>query len=127
MVDLKGKAKEISAEKESLQRSLDAALLPEKDFEKVVSELTDEVVSTSNVYLECTKEKALFLYPNMDLSPLDFLKVVRSGELVDEEAMVFPKLGNLTSLESCQSEGEVNEGGESGDPQLESVVMKEIH
>lgn len=50
-------------------------------------ELTNQVLSTSDVKFKCNKERIVFLYPNLDLSLLDFLKAMRDGVLVDEETM----------------------------------------
>ncbi|KAL5073344.1 hypothetical protein RYX36_012328 [Vicia faba] len=47
--DVKAKVKEISAKEESLQASLNTALLCQEDLEKVVSDLIDEQVSTFGV------------------------------------------------------------------------------
>ncbi|CAI8604052.1 unnamed protein product [Vicia faba] len=87
MVYVKSKAREIFGEKEYLQKSLDDALLREKDFEKEVSDLTDEVVSASSVYFE-----------------------------VDEEAVAYLELRNLASIEISQGDVDVKESGEFGDP-----------
>lgn len=57
-----------------------------------MSELNDEVVSASGVYFKISKVQILFLYPDMDLSLLDFLKVMWDGALVDEETMASPKI-----------------------------------
>lgn len=46
---VKAKSKEISFEKESMQKSMDTALLRQKELQKKVSQLTNKVVSTSVV------------------------------------------------------------------------------
>lgn len=81
--DVQGKAKEVSDEKKTLQDSLGAALLCHKDLEKEASEITSEVVYAYGVYFDRTKEKVLFRLLDLDLSLLDFLKVVQDGVLVD--------------------------------------------
>ena len=65
--------------KNTWKKYLDITLLRQKEIEKEVSKLTNEVVSTSDVYFKCAKEQVSFLYPNMDLSQIDFLKVVYGG------------------------------------------------
>ncbi|KAI5430909.1 hypothetical protein KIW84_035159 [Lathyrus oleraceus] len=84
--DAHAKAKEIFVEKKYLQDSLDALLLRQKDLENDVSDLKDEVLSAAGVYFEWSKEQVLFLYPNLDLSPLDPFKAVKGGAIVDEES-----------------------------------------
>lgn len=89
-----GKAKEISVEKESLQESMDVTFLCQKELDKEVWELTNEGLYTSGVYFEISKEEFLFLYLDLDLSFMEFLKVVHGGNLVDEEAVAPQKIGN---------------------------------
>lgn len=79
MEEIKTKAKEILTEKESLQASLYAIFLHQNKLENKVLELTNEVVSTSDVYFERTKEQVLLLYPNLEFNQMDFLKVVQGG------------------------------------------------
>lgn len=115
MKDAHAKAKEIFVEKKYLQDSLDALLLRQKDLENDVSDLKDEVLSAAGVYFEWSKEQVLFLYPNLDLSPLDPFKAVKGGAIVDEES--------TTSLEPeffphYRNYG-VRKGGE-----LESLILE---
>ncbi|CAI8599548.1 unnamed protein product [Vicia faba] len=70
--------------------------------EKEVLELTEKAVSTSGVYFERVMEHVLFLYPNLGLSPVNFLKVVGGDKLVDEEVIVSLKLRNPASVETAQ-------------------------
>lgn len=90
--DLEAKVKEISVEKESLQVSIDAALLHQEDLVKAMSNLSDEKMCTYGVNFECTVEHIFFLYPNLDLSQIDFLKIVYGRDLVDEETVAFHKI-----------------------------------
>lgn len=87
MVNMKDKDRKISTKKESFHQLLDTALLRQVVLKKQISKLTDEGVSSSGVYFECVKEKVSFLYPNLDLSQMEFLKNFHGGKLVDEEAM----------------------------------------
>lgn len=105
---------------------MDATLICKKELEKEGSDLTDKTMFTSGIYFECAKEQIFFLNPNIDLSPIDFLKFVRVGELVDKEAMASPKLKNPTYPKNALGEGEGMEGGESGDPYSESVIENEL-
>lgn len=66
----------------------DALLYQQKIMTKV-SKLNNEVVYTSDIYFERAKEQVSFLYPNLDLSQMEFLKVIYDGQLVDEEAEAF--------------------------------------
>lgn len=103
MENVKAKAKEISNEKESMQKFQDASLLREKELKKEVSDLTDEGVSTYGVYFKCAKEQTFFLYPNMDLSHVEFLKVVHGNKLVGEKVVVSLELENPTSPRIIQA------------------------
>lgn len=60
---------------------------PKKELEEEVSNLADELVLTSSVYFERTRGQITFLYPLLDLSKLDFLKVICNGQLVDDETV----------------------------------------
>lgn len=60
-----------------------------------MSELTDEVLSTSDVYFKCAKECIHFLYLDLDLFPMGFIKVFLGGKLVDEDVVAALKLRNL--------------------------------
>lgn len=62
--------------------------LHQKELEKEVTNLTHEVVYTSDIYFGRVKEHVSLLYSNLDLrSQMDFIKVVCGGHLVDEEAV----------------------------------------
>lgn len=89
-----------------------------------MSELTDEVVPISNVYFESANEHIIFLYPDLDLSPMDFLKVICGGKMVEEDVVASPELGSLASLYIAH--GGVKKGGEFGDPQPKNVVEEEM-
>lgn len=93
-----------------LQKSLDDALLREKELKEEVPNLSDEAMSTSGIYFEHPNEQIIFLYPNLDFIPMDFLKVAHGGKLGDEEAMAPLELENSASLENSQGEGEMKEG-----------------
>lgn len=114
MENVKAKAKEISTEREYLRKSQNTFLIHQKELENEVLELIDEVVSSSNIYSECPKKHVSFLYPNLDLSQMDLLKVVCGGQLVDEEVFAswYPK--SISRIEDTQ--GGVMEGSESGVP-----------
>lgn len=94
---------------------MDVVLLRQKDLEKEVSNLTNELVPTAWKSFERAKEQVLFLYHALDLSLLDPLKVVRGEVMVDEEA--------ITPRESehfpYQADDVVCEGGDPGSPQSE--------
>lgn len=53
-----------------------------------MSTYKDELVDTSNGYFEQVKEHVSPFFPNMDLSDIDLLKVVRGGKLMDKEDKV---------------------------------------
>lgn len=50
---------------------------------------TNDVVEASIHQFEDVRRRISFLYPRLDLSPLDPFKVVLDGELVDEEYFLF--------------------------------------
>lgn len=50
---------------------MDASLLLQKDHEKEVLDLNDEMVVTASVYFEQAMKSNLFLYPTLDLSSMD--------------------------------------------------------
>lgn len=56
--------------------------------------------------LSAPKRRLSSSTPNLDLSLLDYLKVVRGGELVEEETMASLELGH----HSVRGAGEVTEG-----------------
>lgn len=112
MVDVKGKAEEIYNNKKSLYESLNATLLFQQALEAEVLELTDEVMSTYGVYFERFKEKIYLLCPTLNLSQMDFLKVVCDGELVDEEATTPLEPKNSAPDEDTHDEGGRKRGGE---------------
>lgn len=84
--NVEAKAKEISTEKESLHASLNTAFFVRRTWRRRcwISLLRQP---TSDVYFKCANEKILFLYPNLYLSQMDFLKAFYGCELVDEETM----------------------------------------
>lgn len=90
--DSQAEAMEVSAEKKSLQDSLNAILHSQKDLEKEISDLTNEVVSAADVSFEWAKGKVLFLYPTLDMVLLDPFKFVKGGVMVDKEKTTFPEL-----------------------------------
>lgn len=61
MEEVKANAKEISTKKESLHKSLDIAILLQKELEKQVLKLNNRMVPTYGIYLELSKEKVSFL------------------------------------------------------------------
>lgn len=73
-------------------------------MEKAVFDLTKETMSTSSVYFERTKEKIHFLYPNLDLIQMDFLKYVWGSELVDEDTISSRKIPTPTKDTHGQDE-----------------------
>lgn len=95
--DAQAKVGEISVEKKYQQDSLDVILLRQKYLEKEVSNLTDDMVSAVGMSFKRPKEQVLFLYPTLDLRPLDPLKVMKGIVMVDEEAMISPKLEHFPS------------------------------
>lgn len=66
---------------------MDAAILHQKELKNIMLDLTDEEMCTTGIYLKQTKEKILFLYHNLNLSQMNFLKVLCVFQLVDEEAV----------------------------------------
>lgn len=78
-----------------------------------MSDIIDKVMSISDFYFVRSRENILFFYPNMDLSPMNFLKVVHGGKLMDMEEVVSPEFENHASPEKDQGKGEVKEGGRS--------------
>lgn len=76
---------------------MDVVLLLQKYLEKEVSDLTDDMVSAVGMSFKRPKEQVLFLYPTLDLRPLDPSKVVKGMAMVDEEAMISPKLEHFPS------------------------------
>lgn len=84
LTNLKAMAVEITAKEKSLQESLDVALLSKKEFEGQVSELTNELTSTSGVYFQHARQQVSFFYPKLDMRKSCFLKDVCEDQLVDE-------------------------------------------
>ncbi|CAI8612569.1 unnamed protein product [Vicia faba] len=74
------------------KRFVDVQSKEKEGLKKDVSELISDVVSASDVYFEHAKEQVLFLYPNLDLSLLEFLKVVRDSDFLDEDTLSSPKI-----------------------------------
>lgn len=107
--DVEDKVKEISPEKKSLQTSLDITLPRHEDLDKAVFDLTEETMSTSGVYFERTKEKIHFLYPNLDLIQMDFIKDVWGSELVDEDTIASRKFP--TPIKDTNGQDEVMTSG----------------
>lgn len=52
-------------EKDSLQKSMETAILHQNELEKEVLEPTNEVVSTSDIYFEHAKKQVFFLKLNV--------------------------------------------------------------
>lgn len=102
----------------TLQKPIDVALLLQKELEKEVSNLTDKAMSISDFYFVRSRENILFFYHNMDLSPMNFLKVVHGSKLVDMEELVSPEFEKYASPEKAHDKGEVKEDCGSWDPQL---------
>lgn len=50
---------------------MEASLLLQKDHEKEVSDLNDEMVVTASVYFKQGMKSVLFLYPTLDMSSMD--------------------------------------------------------
>lgn len=86
-----------------------------------MSNLTKEMVSTFGVYFEHSKEGILFLYPKLDLSQTDFLKVVHGGKTM---ASLEPKCP--TPIENNHDKDQATDGVDFGAPQPESGVEKEM-
>lgn len=86
---------------------MDNALLHENNLKKEVLNLTDEAVSTCGIHFNHSKMQILLFYPNLDMIPMDFLKVSYGRNLVDEEAVASLRLQNPFTLENAQGEGEV--------------------
>lgn len=82
------------------------------------------MLSISGIYFECANEQIRFLYPNTDLSQMDFLKVVWGGGLVDKERLANSK--SLTLIEDTHSQYGKTEDGESEVPQPENVVEEVV-
>lgn len=101
--------------RKSICMTLDATLLHHKYLEKEVPDLTDEVVSIAGVYFKCVKEHVFFLYPSIDLIPLDIFKVMKGRAIMDEDTMTSPE----------PEEGAARKGSEHESPQQEHVVMEE--
>lgn len=76
--------------RKNLQDSLDVVLLHQNYLDKKLSDLTNKVASSSSVSFERANEKFLFLYPSLDLRPLNHFKVIKEGVMVDKDAMTFP-------------------------------------
>lgn len=90
LADVEAKAAKIATKEKSMhesQESLDVALTSKNDIERQVSELNDELVSTSSVYFERAKNPFFLFYRELDMSKLYFLQAVKDGKLVDEEVM----------------------------------------
>lgn len=98
---------------------MDNTLLREKKLKKEVLNHTDEAVSTCGIYFEHSKMQILFFYPNLDMIPMDFLKVSYGRKLVDEEAVASLGLQNPSTLENAQGEGEVK-----GEVTLETLIQR---
>lgn len=95
---------------------MDTTHLHIKKLEKQVSRLTNEEVSTSDVYFYSSKEKVLPIYPTMDLRQMDFLKVLYGGQLVDEEVVASIELESPNPIESTHDKGGVIDECEFGVP-----------
>lgn len=80
----------------------------------------DEVVLDVDVYVERDRNKSSFV-PHSRPKSLDPLKIVISGELVDERAITSPKPEHFMA----QKEGAVMEGGELESPQPEYALVEE--
>lgn len=91
-----------------------------------MSDLIDEAVSTSSIYFKHAKEQVIFLYPGLDLSPIKFLKVIRSVKFMDVKATTSPDLQDPASLKTIYNEGDMKEGSESRDLHPEGVVGKKL-
>ncbi|KAL5098732.1 hypothetical protein RYX36_003059 [Vicia faba] len=120
--DSQDKSREVFSEKKSLHNSLDAVILRQKELEKEVLDLTDELVPVVSVYFKRAKEEVIFLYPPLDLSLLDPFKVVKGGVMVDEEVMTPHEPKPFPSL----AEGVVREGGDPESLHLEPTIEEEI-
>lgn len=70
---------------------MDAVLLYQKDLEKEILDLTDEVVSVVYMFFEWARKQILLVYYTLDLNLLDPFKVVKVKVMMDEEATNFPK------------------------------------
>lgn len=133
MVDVNATIEDISNNKKSLQESLDVILLRQKELEAELeveleaepSKLTGEVVSNSGFYFERAKKQVSFLYSQLDLSMMDFFKVVCDGQLVDKEMAASLEPKDSASTKDTQDDGGATVGDESGVPQLEDVMREE--
>lgn len=81
----------------------------------------DEAVSTFGVYFKHANEHILLLYPNMDLSPMDFLKVVYGRQLVDLVAS--SELESLVTIKNKHKKGTTV----SLEPLSQRVLLKEMN
>lgn len=79
-----------------------------------------------HLFFEHSKEQILFLYPNLDFWQINFLKVLCGGQLMDEETLASSKLESPTLIENTQEKDRTKNGGESGLPQPENDIKKEI-
>ncbi|CAI8589380.1 unnamed protein product [Vicia faba] len=104
------------------QGKFDKVILRQKELEKEVSDLTDELVPVVSVSFKRAKEEVIFLYPPLDLSLLDPFKVVKGGVMVDEEVTTPHEPEPFPSL----AEGVVREGGDPESLHLEPTIEEEI-
>lgn len=77
-------------------------------------------MSTSSIYFKHAKEQVLYLYPGLDLSLMNFLKVVRDSVLVDNDILASPK--SLTHIEGTHDQDGKTKGSEFEVPQAENDV-----
>lgn len=78
------KSRSYDEEGERLKVSLKKSPKSIKDI-KETSSLKDEVMAAFDHYFDREKEHVAFFYPNLDLSQMDLLKVVRDAQLVADE------------------------------------------
>lgn len=125
LADLEAKAAKIATKEKSLQESqesLDVALTSKNDIERQVSELNDELVSTSSVYFEWAKNPFFLFYRELDMSKLYFLQAVKDGKLVDEEVMA--SLEPKGSVFASDTQGV--EGGKFEAPQSKEAARMKV-
>lgn len=69
----------------------------QKELEEEVSDLNDDLLATFGIYFEWVREHVSFFYLQLNLSKLDFLKVICVGHLVDDEVASLEPKGSSPS------------------------------
>ncbi|CAI8615307.1 unnamed protein product [Vicia faba] len=78
------------------------------------------------LYFKLSKKQISFLFPNLYISQMDFLKFVYVGYLVDEKAVAYVEPKSPAPIENTPNKGRAMEADEYGVPHPDNAIRKEI-